>query len=586
MSNRFEVVGELATGGFARVLSVKDKDGKLYALKKPFHSADHLQYSTGIVNMKELYIMTNIKHPYIQDALTVFFDDPCPQEISILNSLPPGMGGYDRVFFLMTQARFTCHELVHQHKTDISHIKRAMFQMTCALYHLHSKGICHRDIKPGNFLCHYNNGVLLTRLTDFGMTKPMNKVNRNSLHAGTAYYRSPELLMRNGEYDFSMDVWALGCSFFEMVTKRILFKGDNDLQILNLMFLHRGSPTETTYRRISAGEIEIPVGKFKAKPMKKLMNLKPNDRQLFNQIIVGNLYSPGTLDEFADLIDKMMQINPDDRPNMHQVLAHPFFAGFFKPHPLDYGLWRPQLEVEEDCIQIFPKDHELWRCGANCFIHMAPDSSRYDEEVSYSIRFHGLDIYNRFLLKMEPSNDRTIYTKIAWSAGYIASKFFLDEASSHMYDIFPESRVEMPIHEVIKLEKFIIQVLKSEVYRPTCFTFLEKRAFYEALFILMLRDDLMYGRPMRRIMKIFNDDVDRILTQDAAESKPVEIINGQVSPRQEGEKQRSMRLKDRTIQLAQQTQFEAQNGFNNKQGQVTQYSPFPPIVNQQQPRIF
>lgn len=501
--NKFEVTGMLGKGGFASVFSVKDRNGAIYALKKPFHDLKYLNPSTGVINMKELYVMAWVKHPYIQNATTVFFEDPCPND----NSFLPKEQGYDRMFFLMSKAEYTCHELVHLHKAPISHVKRAMFQVTCAISYLHSEGVCHRDLKPGNFLCYYNKGILTTRVTDFGMTKPINYVGRNSLHAGTAYYRAPELILGNMEYGFSMDVWSLGCAFYEMVSGRTLFKATDDISLLQLIFTNRGSPNEKTYSKLVRKDLKIIIGNHKPKTARGMLALKQNDRMLFDQTIVDHLYNPGTLDEFCDLLDKMLRIDPDERITMKQVMAHPFFAGHFIPHPQDFGLWRPEPKPELIPMQIFPDHHKHWQIGANCFIEMHHNTEKYDDELLYSVRFHGLDLYSRFLLKIDPIDDPRTYMKIAWCSGYITSKYFLDEASDHLWDLFPDSILDMKVEEIIKIERMILQILEFEIYRPTCFTYLKHRAFYAALFALMLRGNLMFNRSIKDMMEMFNSGV-------------------------------------------------------------------------------
>lgn len=505
--NEYDVVSMLGKGGYAAVIEVKDKNGNSYALKKPFHEKKYLRDSVGVINMKELYIMASIKHPYIQSALKVHFVDPCPMD----NLFIPTDQGYDRMFFLMTKAEYTCHELVHKFRAPISHVKRAMFQITCAVQHLHSKAICHRDLKPGNFLCYYSNGVLTTKLTDFGMTKPMNFVNKNSLHAGTLYYRAPELIMQNMEYGFSMDVWSLGVSFFEMVARKPLFKASSDMELIQMIFQKRGSPGNETYRKLSSPEFKIEIGNYKKKTLRSLLALDQNSRALFDSPMVDNLINPGNLDQFCDLLEKMLMLDPTKRITTDQMLKHPFFLGFFTPHPNQFNLWLPKFEKEPAPVQFFPKAHKYWSIGANEFIDIDPDPSKYDEELAYSVRFHGLDIYNRFLLRINPLKEKEMYRKLAWCSGYMASKYFLDEASSHLWDIFPESLGSIEVKEIVDLERRILQIIDFDIFNLTCFSFLKYRSFYATLFALMIKDDKLYGKPIDQIMKLFNDGVSQQL---------------------------------------------------------------------------
>jgi serine/threonine protein kinase len=501
--NEYEVVSMLGKGGYAAVVEVKDKNGNLYALKKPFHEKQYLKNSCGVINMKELYIMASIKHPYIQSALKVHFVDPCPMD----NLFIPADQGYDRMFFLMTKAEYTCHELVHKFRAPISHVKRAMFQISCAVHYLHTKAICHRDLKPGNFLCYYSQGVLTAKLTDFGMTKPMNFVNRNSLHAGTLYYRAPELIMQNMEYGFAMDIWSLGCSFFEMVSRKPLFKAATDMELIQTIFQKRGSPGNETYRNLSSPDFKVSIGNFKKKTIRSLLALDQNSRALFDAPVVDNLLSPGKLDQFCDLLEKMLVLNPAKRYTMDQVIKHPFFSEFFIPHPQQFNLWLPKFEKEPVPIQFFPKEHPLWSIGANEFIGIDPSPTKYDEELAYSVRFHGLDIYNRFLLRIRPVKDKKMYKKIAWCCGYIASKYFLDELSDFLWDIFPSSLGCIEIPEIVEIERRILQILEFEIFSLTCYSFLKYRSFYATLFALMIKDDKLYGKPIDQIMKIFNEGV-------------------------------------------------------------------------------
>ena len=39
----------------------------------------------------------------------------------------------------------------------------------------------------------------------------------------TQYYRSPELLMETTRYSFAVDMWSVGCTFAELLSRRILF---------------------------------------------------------------------------------------------------------------------------------------------------------------------------------------------------------------------------------------------------------------------------------------------------------------------------------------------------------------------------
>lgn len=86
----------------------------------------------------------------------------------------------------------------------------------------------HRDMKPANIVLDDENGLNL-RIIDFGMAKEIkwNKSIEMTNEVGTLYYRAPELLLGAVQYTKSIDMWAIGCIFYEMLTRKIMFKGEN-----------------------------------------------------------------------------------------------------------------------------------------------------------------------------------------------------------------------------------------------------------------------------------------------------------------------------------------------------------------------
>lgn len=509
-SKGYDILGK---GGQAIVISAYDNSGKKVAIKKPMHPSNKVQNASGIINMKELYILANIKHPYIQSASQIYFTDPFPTSPKEIDK---GVS-FDRVFFVMDMAEYSVHELVHKKTPIISNIKRAMFQVTCAVQYLHGQGICHRDIKPGNILCYFNRGVLTCRLADFGMTKPLNTFAQNSLHAGTAYYRAPEIIMQNRHYGYPMDVWSLGCTFFEMVTRRPMFEADTEIQVLMKIFKLRGSPSEDTMNYICSDNFKVSAGNYKPCAMYKLLNLTPNQKETFTtkNDVYNSVHNPGTIAEFCSLMDDMMVIDPRNRADMDRVLLHDFFKGHFEEHSHQHGLWKPdrstinskhRLRELGNTMLTYPDHHDrkLWESGLKEISEMDKPHSFYTTEVSYSIKFLGADIYNRVLSIVKAETLPINYRKLAWCSAYIASKYYLDEGSAHLWDLFPISPSYMNAGEIQATEKRIIQILDCKIYRPNLFTFIENPCFYSSLYLLTMYPDFIYGKKLIEVMNAFN----------------------------------------------------------------------------------
>lgn len=89
-----------------------------------------------------------------------------------------------------------------------------MRQICAAIGELHSKSICHRDIKPDNFMVH-GEGIL--KLTDFGLALSLPRGKLLTEKCGTPAFMAPEQhrLPRNSRgYSFAVDMWAAGVSMY------------------------------------------------------------------------------------------------------------------------------------------------------------------------------------------------------------------------------------------------------------------------------------------------------------------------------------------------------------------------------------
>ena len=99
-----------------------------------------------------------------------------------------------------------------------------LVQLALALHHVHDKDVLHRDIKTHNvFITHKGH----LKLGDFGIAKlQLSYEDLSATYIGTPYYMSPEQF-RGEPYGQKADVWALGCVFYEMCTRRRAFDAPN-----------------------------------------------------------------------------------------------------------------------------------------------------------------------------------------------------------------------------------------------------------------------------------------------------------------------------------------------------------------------
>ncbi|MGB6067098.1 MAG: protein kinase [Desulfomonilaceae bacterium] len=143
-----------------------------------------------------------------------------------------------------------------------------MVQFSDGLEHAHSKGLVHRDVKPGNCMM-TKDGVL--KVTDFGLTKRRAQsqegdqtfdpsisgttiaLERESVTAagmGTPSYMAPEMWIPHSEVGPPADIYAFGVMFFEICCGRkpfVIQAGDKRGK-LGLAHVRQTPPRPSTFR--------------------------------------------------------------------------------------------------------------------------------------------------------------------------------------------------------------------------------------------------------------------------------------------------------------------------------------------------
>lgn len=67
------------------------------------------------------------------------------------------------------------------------------------------------------------------KLADFGSCRGIYSKQPYTEYISTRWYRAPECLLTDGYYNYKMDMWGVGCVFFEIVSLFPLFPGTNEL---------------------------------------------------------------------------------------------------------------------------------------------------------------------------------------------------------------------------------------------------------------------------------------------------------------------------------------------------------------------
>ena len=183
-------------------------------------------------------------------------------------------------------------------------VKEHIKSLLVGLDHMHKNGIFHRDIKPENVLI--NEETL--KIADFGSCKGMYSKQPYTEYISTRWYRSPECLMTDGYYSFKMDLWGVGCVFFEILALFPLFPGKNEMDQIHKIHNILGTPSEAIQKSFQSKathmEIQFPV-KQGTGFEKMISHASPLAK---------------------DLISKLLKYSEHERYSTQQALNHPYFG--------------------------------------------------------------------------------------------------------------------------------------------------------------------------------------------------------------------------------------------------------------------
>ncbi|XP_019192283.1 PREDICTED: 3-phosphoinositide-dependent protein kinase 2-like isoform X2 [Ipomoea nil] len=214
----FELGKIYGVGSYSKVVRAMKKDtGNVYALKimdKKFITKEN---KAAYVKLERI-VLDQLDHPGIV-RLYFTFQDAC----SLYMALESCEGGelFDQITrkgrLSEDEARFYAAEAVE------------------ALEYIHTMGLIHRDLKPENLLLSADGHI---KIADFGSVKPMQDSRITVLpnvasddkactFVGTAAYVPPEVL-NSSPATFGNDLWALGCTVYQMLAGTSPFKDSSE----------------------------------------------------------------------------------------------------------------------------------------------------------------------------------------------------------------------------------------------------------------------------------------------------------------------------------------------------------------------
>uniref|UniRef100_A0AAQ4RHX7 cyclin-dependent kinase n=1 Tax=Gasterosteus aculeatus aculeatus TaxID=481459 RepID=A0AAQ4RHX7_GASAC len=314
-SLRFKRASLSLQGTYATVFKGRSKlTDNLVALKEI-----RLEHEEGApcTAIREVSLLKDLKHANIVTLHDIIHTDKCLTLV------------FEYLVSDLKQYMDDCGSIMSVHN-----VKIFLFQLLRGLAYCHRRKVLHRDLKPQNLLIN-EKGEL--KLADFGLARAKSVPTKTySNEVVTLWYRPPDVLLGSTEYSTPIDMWGVGCIFYEMITGRPLFPGSTVEDELHLIFRILGTPTEETWPGITASE-EFKTYNFPRYRAEPLVN-----------------HAPRIDNEGHDLLSVLLQFEAKKRVSAEEALTHSYFKCFGE---------QVQTLSDSDSVHIFSKRGQWWSPG-------------------------------------------------------------------------------------------------------------------------------------------------------------------------------------------------------------------------------
>jgi hypothetical protein len=202
-------------------------------------------------------------------------------------------------------------------------------QLLRGLYHMYVRGLLHRDIKPQNILVQYNPEQLTAvscYYADFGLSRQLacNTKERQimmTIPMYSANYRAPEIALNDANYTENADVWALGLTLLDYLTKditiasyavgakenkelieTILDAADSDYSVKKYTLKVNNSPSNDLYIKVDK-ILQDKLNAFARQgltekdvwELEQMLYLNPNKRVRVETMVTKEVFGPPTV---------------------------------------------------------------------------------------------------------------------------------------------------------------------------------------------------------------------------------------------------------------------------------------------------
>ncbi|GAA5883642.1 hypothetical protein JCM3774_005990 [Rhodotorula dairenensis] len=316
---RYHVVAHLGKGMFATVVKAKDR------------LAGGADVAIKIVRSQESMYKAGLKEAQILRRLR----DADPDDKRHVVRLDRTFEHRGHLCLVFESLSMNLREVVKRYGRDVGLNLRAVrayaSQMFLALTLLRKCEILHADLKPDNILVNESKSTL--KVSDLGSASDASE-NEITPYLVSRFYRAPEIIL-GLPYDYSLDVWSIACTLYELYTGKILFPGRTNNHMLLLIMETKGKFNHKLIRKArfhdrhfdesmnflyTEKNDSVTVRAIPAKPSADMRS------RLMPSGVLRTLKDDEArlLTHFVDLLEKMLSLEPARRPTPKELLNHPF----------------------------------------------------------------------------------------------------------------------------------------------------------------------------------------------------------------------------------------------------------------------
>jgi len=217
-------------------------------------------------------------------------------------------------------------------------IRYYIYELLKALDFCHSQGIMHRDVKPHNVMIDHERKIL--RLIDWGLAEFYHRGEEYNVRVASRYFKGPELLVDFQQYDYSLDMWSLGCMFAGMIFKKEPFFHGHDnydqlVKIAKILGTEELFEYLEKYDIVLSSHYEGILTTHTKKPWARFVTPE-------NQHLISN--------EALDFLHKLLRYDHQERLTALEAMAHPYFT------PIRDAEMNNQTTIKQENVYLVDSD--------------------------------------------------------------------------------------------------------------------------------------------------------------------------------------------------------------------------------------